>query len=179
MPPDQYIEPNDCMLDDDYRDVRFKHADIIPKHGKNQYGAIKAGACLVLEGARLLAIDNPPQLEPAFNNDEKAGAKSIFKPESEALLLGGKPIGVFYRDTIDDDTTTWALFCLALQNESLFPLQKHDFQFHQDCEMIETIMGIVIAEDAQMKGSYRRIGIARWIDKELFEKLRPQTVTLV
>ena len=45
--------------------------------------------------------------------------------------------------------------------------------------MIETIMGIVIVEDAHMRGSYRRIGIARWIDKELFEKLRPQIVKLV
>jgi hypothetical protein len=41
------------------------------------------------------------------------------------------------------------------------------------------VMGLVLEEDLEIEDGYRRIGLARWVKKSLFEDSRSSTITLI
>ena len=88
-------------------------------------------------------------------------------------------MGLLYRDTINDLGSAKYAFFLALQDEPWSPLERNDFQSRQNGRMIDLVMGVVLVKDINHTDTFKRIGLARWVDAELLARSKPQTVKLV
>lgn len=137
----------------------------MPSIFSNPYGAIDA-AFITLSGAYVISVDLPSVTRGS-------------KADSEPLNIRGKQIGLFYRDTTDALFGAKYAFFLALQDEPQSPLDRNDFQSRQAGRMIDLVMGIVLLKDTHHTDTYKRAGLARWIDAELLVRSKAQTVKLV
>lgn len=174
MPPfEDYPDPRDNpprMLKSVFKGLILDQAVAQPTRREHPYGPIE-GAFLILKGASLLEIDLPRQ--------KSICKRSVPRREPEPLVKDKRQIGVFYRDSVDDFVSAKRAFLLVLQNEPSFPLSEHPVQLHQAKHMVETVMGIVVVGDNGHDDSFKRLGLGRWVDQELFARSKPQTVKLV
>lgn len=168
---DQWRDNPSRMVDGAYKGLYLQDASCKPTHDANVYGGIQEGAYISLKEVRLLEIDAPMQTSTTKRRSPKM--------ESENLFMGGKQIGVFYRDTLDERSEHGTVYLLVLQEESIFPLVEHPWQLHQKGQMIDTVMGIVVTRDKGRKKAYRRLGLGRWVDDRLLARCKPQEVVLV
>lgn len=153
------------MWNNRYKVVKLERAVTVPSTLSNTYGAIEA-AFITLSGAHMIPIDTPSQAPGS-------------KKDSESLNVGGQQIGVFYRDTADDHVITKHSFFLALQDEPQSPVDRNSFQSRQAGKMIDMVMGIVLVRDANYTDTYKRIGLARWIDERWVRDVQFQIIKLL
>lgn len=137
----------------------------VPSVPDSPYGAIES-ASLTLSGAYVIPVDMPPTIQG-------------WGQESEPLEIRGKQIGMFYRDTADALAGAKYAFFLALQEEPHTPLDRNDFQTRQAGQMLDLVMGLVLVRDSHHADTYKRAGLARWIDAGLLARSKAQTVKLV
>lgn len=159
------------ILESVYRGLTLQRAACVPTHRANIYGAIQERACIGLKGVYLLEIDSPTHSVAIKQQGHKKGYESLTKNQ--------KQIGVFYRDSWDDGSDAGPAYLLVLQEEPLFPLIRHDFQTHQQGQMLDTVMGIVVVRDKGPSRAFRRLGLGRWVDEELLGRCKPQDVELI
>lgn len=148
-----------------FRNIRLERAVTVPCVPENPHGAIEA-AYLTLGGAHVIPIDMPPTTQAR-------------RQESEPLEIRGKQIGMFYRDTADAVAGAKYAFFVGLQDEPHTPLDRNEFQTRQAGQMIDLVMGLVLVKDSHHTDTYRRAGLARWVDARLLAKSKAQTVKLV
>lgn len=153
------------MWNQKFGSIKLERAVTVPSTSQNPYGAIEA-AFITLSGAQMIRVDVPPPTRDS-------------KPESEPLHVSGYQIGLWYRDTIDDSIGAKRAFLLALQDEPRLPLERNLYQTQQDGRMIDLVMGILLVPDLNHTDTYKRIGLARWVDKGLFARSKSQSIKLV
>lgn len=158
------------MLKNVCKGLKLEQAVAKPTRREHMYGQVD-GAYLILSGALLLEIDMPRQNIPVKEREEMKGP--------QPLLKGGRQIGVFYRDSLEDDRSAKTAFLLVLQEESQFPLSEHPFQLYQSKNMIDTVMGVVVVADETHRDSLRRLGLGRWVDQGLLARCRSSTVKVI
>jgi hypothetical protein len=166
LPVETYPRGNDSrMWKRTFRNIKLEPAATVPSVPGNLYGAIKA-ASLTLSGAHVISVDLPPTSQG-------------WAQESEPLEIRGKQIGMLYRDTADALAGAKYTFFLALQDEPHTPLDRNEFQSRQAGQMIDLVMGLVLVKDSHHAETYKRAGLARWIDARLLAKSKAQTIKLV
>ena len=168
---DQWRDDPSRMVHGSYKGLYLQDASCKPIHPANVYGGILEGAYVTLKDVRLLEIDAPMQA----STSKRRGPKM----ESEQMFMGGKQIGVFLRDTLDERSEHGTVYLLVLQEESIFPLVEHPWQLHQKGQMIDTVMGLVVTRAKGRKKAFRRIGLGRWVDDRLLAHCKSQGVVLV
>lgn len=145
----------------------------LPKHN-DMYGAIK-GANLVLSGALLAVIDSDPQFRE-FEHDYSSGRKAV-------LTKDGATVGILYPDAHAPDEIQYArkLFCLSIRGEphSSQISRPHELYKGEEVEASELVMGLVLEEDLEIEDGYRRIGLARWVKRSLFEDSHSSSIRLM
>lgn len=147
------------------RMLRFHTPHMTLEDPKKPYGDVLEGR-LTLSGARCIAVD--------------CGSGSVrFADGGHALLHKKKKIGLFYPDIEHEHIPSKETFFLALHSESISALTRHEFRLQQDRQMISMVMGIVITKVSSKKGGYRRVGLARWVDEQLFDTVQTTTVEIV
>lgn len=155
------------MLKNVWKGLRLEQAVARPIRREHMYGEV-AGAHLTLSGALVLEVDMPRQKIPLKEWEDMKGP--------QPLLKGGRQIGVFYRDSLEDDSSAKTAFLLVLQEEPQFPLLEHPFQLYQSKNMIDTVMGVVVVADETHGDSLRRLGLGRWVDQGLLARCRSSIV---
>jgi hypothetical protein len=148
-----------------FRSIRLESAATVLSAPGDPYGAIEA-ASLTLSGAHILPVDLPPTSQG-------------WRQESEPLEIRGKQIAMFYRDTANALVGAKYAFFLALQDEPHTPLERNEFQTGQAGQMIDLVMGLVLIKDSHHADTYKRAGLARWIDARLLASSKAQIVKLV
>lgn len=140
-----------------------------PKHD-DTYGAIKE-AYLVLCGALLAAIDPSPQIRKFEDDFHHSGPKA-------ALTKDGTTVGILYPDIKDEILSIKRLFCLSVRGvlyES--QIRRSSDLYPREEDMDQLNMGLLLEE--KFGGDYRRIGLARWVKKSIFDGSKPCLVRLV
>ena len=46
-------------------------------------------------------------------------------------------------------------------------------------DMVDTVMGVVVVLAWEPNDAFRRIGLARWVDETLLERVKPQSIKLI
>ena len=118
---------------------------------------------MVLSGALLGCIDCSPQ----FLEVEQ----SISPGSTAVLTKDGAMIGILYRDTSDELQYTRKLFCLSITGEPHMAqiTRPEELYKGEEVETSELVMGLVLKEDSEVGGGFKRIGLARWVKRSLFE----------
>lgn len=49
----------------------------------------------------------------------------------------------------------------------------------QSMDMVDTVMGVVVVLAWEPNDAFRRIGLARWVDETLLERVKPQSIKLI
>lgn len=172
----------------------------------DRYGAVHKGARLSLKGALLARCSvtgkpstgffeqtpRPRTRQDSFlRNVTKTLSKipSIRAPEKdesdiegEPLWIAGRVVGVFFRDSADDaPPSDDEIFCLRIRGEPLFGVTRHVFKAQQETEDIGMIMGIVVVRTRcrTLGETYKRVGLARWVNAALFQRSLPANIELV
>jgi len=160
-------KPVDC----DFGDLKLENMYTLPNHN-DLYGAVK-DAYLVLSGALLAVIDSDPQFR-VFENDFSSGRKAV-------LTKDGATVGILYPDALDEIDCAGKLFCLSIRGEPHWSQisQLHELYKGEEVEVSELVMGLVLEEDLRIKDGYRRIGLARWVKRSLFESSHSSSIRLM
>jgi hypothetical protein len=132
-----------------------------------------------LRGALLAVVDSNPQFG-GFEDELNSGLR-------EVLTKDGATVGVIYPDTLDEIQYAGKLFCLSIRGEprssELSWLSevygKDDEDEVEDPFEGKFVMGLVLEEDLEIEDGYRRIELARWVKKSLFEDSRSSSITLI
>lgn len=159
------------LLERNFGDLEVEKMYALPKHS-DIYGAI-TGAYLVLSGALLAVIDSDPQFR-TFEHDFSSGRKAV-------LTKDGATVGIHYPDAPDEIPYAGKLFCLSIRRE------PHSSQISRPSELYkgeevgasELVMGLVLEKDLEIEDRYRRVGLARWVKRSLFEDSHSSSITLI
>ena len=160
-------QPSAC----DFGDLKVEQMLTIPKYD-DTYGAIRS-ASLVLSGVLLAAIDPRPQVKEILH--------SYRDVRSTILTKNGATVGLLYTDADDEIEYAGNLFCLSVRGESdpSQIAQPRGLYKRAEVDASELVMGLVVEDDLEAAGEYRRIGLARWVKRSLFEGCRPSLIRLV
>ena len=167
--------PQESPSDYDFRSLSVEKMSVRPMHN-DRYGGILS-VSLSLNGALLARLDSNPQLRN-FEHDYQGGSKAI-------LTKDGVDVGLLYPDVLDEMPYTDELFCLEIRKEPYTSQISRPGQLYKGEEVGELVMGLVltkkpkIGDNSCMLDQYRRIGLARWVTRALFESSQPSTVTLL
>jgi hypothetical protein len=117
----------------------------------------------VLSGALLGCIDCSPQ----FLEVEQ----SISPGSTAVLTKDGATVGILYPDTSDELQYTRKLFCLSIRGERHIAqiTRPEELYKGEEVETSELVMGLVLKEDSEVEGGFKRIGLARWVKRSSFE----------
>ena len=155
-------------------DCDFGNLKVEDMHGSFKYddkfGAIK-DAHLVLSGAAVAAIDCIPPIQQL-----ESGYPSV------AITRNGDSMGHFLPDAVEETLDGDRLFCLRIRGEPAEPAFPTDIRFGNLYEVEEVkagdlVIGLVLKELGG-EGKYRRIGLARWVKKSLFEGSHLSAISL-
>jgi hypothetical protein len=167
--------PQEWLSDCDFGNLSVERMSTRPKHN-DKYGTILS-ASLSLNGALLAGIDSSPQLRK-FEHDYLGGSKAI-------LTKDGVAVGLLYPDVLDEMPYTEELFCLRIRAEPHASQISQPSELYKGEEVGDLVMGLVLARDPEignefrLLNQYRRIGLARWVTRSLFESSQPSVVTLL
>jgi hypothetical protein len=128
------------------------------------YGNVREGR-IVLSGARCIRV-------------ECGHGVAHFSDGGQPLTQNKASIGVFYPDIPSEAARSKETFCVALHTESIRSLNRHQLRLRQDGAMTSMVMGIVIAKHPR-SSSYRRVGMARWVNELLFDAVPTATIEIV
>jgi hypothetical protein len=189
------------LSDCDFGDLQWGAMFAQPANG-DKYGAVKTGAHLLLSGALIAQCTVPSKPFSGFpvtGHDRKGRQDSLishlmrniqFLPqekeetvmEGEPLTVQGRLVGVFLRDSSDDDQFPNAdTFCLRVRGEPFFSLRHHDFKSQQEAIDMDMVMGVVLVrvQDQELGETYQRIGLARWVSATIFQYSHPVGIKLI
>ena len=159
----------DLPIGFDLEGIKVEKTNRSPKYD-DAYGTIDH-ASLVLSGTHLTAVDSV--IEPNDNSTTINGF--------DFLRKGGLEVGIFYPDVPKNDDHTGSLMCFNVREEvhwSRTPKPRGLYE-GENIKFSDLFMCLILIEDTQVKNRYRRIGLARWVKRNIFEGSKPGRIELV
>ncbi|KAF8862147.1 hypothetical protein BDZ45DRAFT_225886, partial [Acephala macrosclerotiorum] len=159
----------------DFGNLVVERMSTQPKHN-DKYGAILS-ASLSLDGALLAGLGSNPQPQE-FGHGYQGGSKAI-------LIKDGVAVGLLYPDVLDEVPYTEEPFCLRIRGEPHASQISQPSGLYKGEEVGDLVMGLVLTKEPKIGNEfrlldqYRRIELARWVKRSLFESSRPSAVTLL
>ncbi|KAF2425565.1 HET-domain-containing protein [Tothia fuscella] len=108
--------------------------------------------------------------------------------EWEALeATDGTIVGAIYHDIRDEVVAGAQLWCLSIREELYgseihvpHALYQRPFSDPEDLSGDNTlVMGLALRQDINMSGTFKRVGMVRWVKKSLFSQVSPSEFTLI
>ncbi|KAL8769734.1 MAG: hypothetical protein Q9209_004350 [Squamulea sp. 1 TL-2023] len=162
--------PQESSSNCDFGDLQVGMMQGIPRYS-DKYGAIK-NATLVLHDAVLTTVDPCPH-SMAFDSFRLDGPMVV-------LTKDGVTVGLCYPDTANEFARTEKLYCLRVRVEiQESQISQPSKLYGQELDTSQLVMGLILGEDPGVKNRYKRKGLARWIQKSLFDSQKPTTCRLI
>lgn len=167
--------PDDCGP----TDLIIRSIDLVLS-GADQYGSINK-ASLLLCGKMVALLIRPQPSDAGKNLGTSGQAWTCLE------TLDGSTAGAMYPDLLEGLSDSTQLWCLSVRPEPFhgdvdvpYELYQRRFCTRQDIGPEDNMtMGLILQQESNVTGTFRRVGLARWVRKSLFSKIEPFDFTLI
>jgi Heterokaryon incompatibility protein (HET) len=170
--------PEEGTSDYDPSDLVILDIHLQPS-GTDRYGAIDKASLLVR--GKIVRLKIRRQL---VKDDEDPVALSQTWKALETI--DDSVAGAIYPDVMNELSSDTQLWCLSVRNEPIWaevplPYELYGLQFSERDEIgpeDTMIMGLALLQDLNTVGTFRRVGMIRWVKKSLFSGITPSDFRL-
>lgn len=150
---------------------------VIHAAGEDSMGAVSDGY-LCVKGCLSTAI---------FHGESHKGTTSTYDEGWRALSTpDGVTIGAAYIDVLSELSDGQAVFCLSVRKEIYWTMRDMPYHLYNGNSKAEDeegweamIMGLILIGSNERAGSYRRVGLVRWMKESCFVDVEPSEITII